>query len=1248
MASRAVDAINAHRNALLLREQSAMQVQARAWLGVEAELNRVAVPLIEQAKQGNLSRGQIVQLERYQALMSQTSTQLKGYEGFMNDQITEGQRTAASMAIDHASSAINASAQDAGMMSVQFNRLPVAAVENMVGLTTTGSPLSSILADASRGAPERLGQELINSIALGRNPVETARLAVRRGLGPTFTRMRTIARTEQLRVYRQVSLASYSHSGVVDEYRRLSARDSRVCPACLFSDGRTYPISKPFAEHPQGRCTTIPVIRGHKAPAYETGEEWFKRQDVKTQRDILGNARYDLWREGKVKQLGDFIEEVHNDEWGDSMTTRSLYDVVGRRPPRPDRLASIVDESNSDYFSSASGSGLPEMSPEAAESWARGTKIPDELWVVKASSGADKIRMNGFGNTVILDADPAAMGKKLAANPDAQAVLVKVNVQKPALVVINPMSSSKDIAEKFFGRSLDDLQDETGEKDVYKIFAAKGYDALDLQPPSGKGRMVIVFDPYNAVPVKNKAEKPGPGGGGIRLGPKRWEPTMSRKDADEWAFSSAAGRDFYYVSGPDHSSGFDPIDGFSTKKGPFEHRFGDGVYLIADQDKTLAHYQDLAGANQKTVVTRVNVKKIAVVNDEGWTMTDDEILRLALKVKPKEARAMVAEYGSAHNALRSLNYDAIEFRSTHLKSVGGNRIIVFNKQNVVAIDGEAGPYVPKAGKPTTPPKTPTPPKPPPPPKPPTHPRDPIQDGTFVPKGYRVIPDGEEGDATLRAEYKEWLDGLTKEEKHALGVYYGSGASRINGDLRRGVPFFEPSDEKNVQLIDQALEKSRVPENLVVFRGMRNPRLAKAINEGRAMDITFFEDGYTSTTTSKKIAREKFTTPDDDSILAEIRLPKGKKGGLISPSYSEENEILLPRGSQYRVVGHHVENGKKVVTLEIVSQGADEEEEAFQAQEAALKAADKKKRLETPKTHLTAKYPTEQYGFYVDDEEISRAKSTSELEKILEQRYPGTSFDFHGAHLEVAQTTADEFHRLAQKYPNVAGELKYVGTYGTKSKIPKMASGTFNGSKTIAHASRDGKYIGLNLDSYAHPEKMMKDNKNSGWSGWTVQHGTEVYPALTHEFGHHIENYYYNKSNPRSVVTPYRTKSEWEVKKTYGNRNQGGTIQHMLWEFNRWTKPTTELSKYAVTTNDSVLGQNEEGWAEAFTKAELYPEDDWDPYTKAHRRFITVVKPDMSLYEKPSTEISTLPEKKQVEARGVIQDFYKKAGILFRG
>jgi len=1150
----------------------------------------------------------------------------------MEDQIREGQRTAASMAIDHAVGAINASAQEAGMMAVQFNRLPVAAVENMVGLTTTGSPLSSVLADASRGAPERLGQELINSIALGRNPIETARLAVRRGLGPTFTRMRTIARTEQLRVYRQVSLATYSHSGVVDEYRRLSARDSRVCPACLFADGRTYPISKPFAEHPQGRCTTIPVIRGHKAPEFETGEQWFKKQNVETQKKILGNTRYDLWKGGKVKQLGDFIEETHDDDWGDSMTTRSLHDVLGHRPVRPDRAPTVYDEAMSEVYGAATGGGPPEMYEAEAEGWAAGSEIEGDFWVVKSSASVGKVRSQGFGGIVMMDADPAAVEKKLKAAPGSEAIKVKINVQKPAVVQINPMSSSKDIAEKFFGRPLAKLQEETGETDVYKIFQAKGYDSLDLAPSSGKGRMIIVFDPANTVPVKPGGPKPPPAPPKPKK--KTWEPIMSEADAKDWAEGTVVERDLYYVSGPYHRSGFSALDGFDTKEGPFEHRFGDGVYLIADDDKTLSHYQNLAGSQAKTIVTKVKLKKVAVVDDEGWTMTDEEILRLSLKVKPKEARELLKTHGSAHNVLRNLDYDAIEFKSTRLKATGGNRIIVFDKHNVVAIDGKAGP-----GKPTPP----EPPKPPPlPPK--TPPTGPIQNGTFVPKGYRIISDGEEGDATLRAEYKPWLDSLSKEEKHALGVYYGAGAGRINTTLRLGIPFTEPSDEKNVKLIDQALNRSKVPENLVVFRGMRNPRLAKAIQEGRAMDVVFFEDGYTSTTTSKKIAREKFTGPGDDTLIAEIRLPKGTKGGLISPDYSEENEILLPRGMGYKVVGHHIEDGKKVVTLEIVRFGdVEDDEAAWQAEQKALEDKQKKERLATPKSLLTPKYRTAEYGFYVDDEEIIQTTTTKEVEKVLKKRYPSTEFDFKGMHLEVAQTTADEYHRLAQKYPEVAGELRYIGTYQTESKIPPFSQKFSKKDDAIAHASRDGRRIGTNIAFYGDPEKFKKSSRNCGYTGWTVQYDQEVYTTLTHEFGHQVANYYENSL--RTVVGDYYVTARGRASDIEG---APGTTTHLFNTFNSWYKPTEKLSRYAVTTNGDK--RRPEGWAEAFSKSEVYPDGDWDEYTKAYRKFVTELPPDNAKWKgfKDATEMSSAPEKEQVKIRGKLQELYKKVGVMFTG
>ena len=85
---------------------------------------------------------------------------------------------------------------------MQFNRLPVAAVQNMVGLTGQGTPVGDVLARRGDGGADGLRQALVDGIALGRNPVETGGVRCGRGWRRAL-RMATIARTETLRVHRR-------------------------------------------------------------------------------------------------------------------------------------------------------------------------------------------------------------------------------------------------------------------------------------------------------------------------------------------------------------------------------------------------------------------------------------------------------------------------------------------------------------------------------------------------------------------------------------------------------------------------------------------------------------------------------------------------------------------------------------------------------------------------------------------------------------------------------------------------------------------------------------------------------------------------------------------------------------------------------------------------------------------------------------------------------------------------------------
>lgn len=322
-----VDAVNGFRADLLRGEQAAMQEAARRWLGVEQALQaQIDATTLQLAANGDFTVSQAMRSRRWLSLMEQTRDELRKYENYIEPRIRDGQRDMITRAIRHSEQAIQAVATEAQIV-VPFNRLPVSAVESMVGLAGDGSPLRAVLDDAAGAGADALGQQLVNGVALGLNPREVARRAMRLGLGQSFTRMQLISRTEQLRVYRLTTLQSYTNSRVVVAYKRLSARDRRTCIACLFADGEEYPMEHGFDEHPAGRCTLIPLLANVPRVQYQTGQEWFVQQPEAVQREMLGAVRFGLWQRGEAS-LTDMVSRDWSDTWGGSLRVTRVRDLV--------------------------------------------------------------------------------------------------------------------------------------------------------------------------------------------------------------------------------------------------------------------------------------------------------------------------------------------------------------------------------------------------------------------------------------------------------------------------------------------------------------------------------------------------------------------------------------------------------------------------------------------------------------------------------------------------------------------------------------------------------------------------------------------------------------------------------------------------------------------------------------------------------------------------------------------------------
>lgn len=320
-----VDTMNSFRRQVQAGEDAAVAQMASRWLQVERNLQdsaeNTARIILDARRAGRaVTPGMLLRHERFLDLLAQAQTQIRRFAPEAANIITGRQRTLASLGIDHAAQAINTISANA-----VFNRLPVAALENLIGLAGDGSPLRDLLEDSYGPGADGILDEMVKGVSLGKNPVSIAKAIVRQGLARSLDRMILINRTETLRVYRQASLDSYRASGIVGSYKRIAARSTRTCIGCLAADGRVYPLDTPFDEHPQGRCTMVPVVDGQPEPTWKYGPQWFADQDEAIQREMLGPGRYALYRAGTPFEA--FDTRKGNATWGGSIVPTPLRDL---------------------------------------------------------------------------------------------------------------------------------------------------------------------------------------------------------------------------------------------------------------------------------------------------------------------------------------------------------------------------------------------------------------------------------------------------------------------------------------------------------------------------------------------------------------------------------------------------------------------------------------------------------------------------------------------------------------------------------------------------------------------------------------------------------------------------------------------------------------------------------------------------------------------------------------------------------
>ncbi len=322
-----IKVLREYRIALDAKERALMDDMARRWIEIErkleADMSALSYEVIRRVEAGEHITEQMVwRMDRYKKIHAQVEDEIKKYNTeYAARTISQAQEEYAMLGIRSAQDAITYSY---GAIGRSFNRLPVSAVRSMIGFAGNGAPLNKLLKRDYPDAVDGLMKALINGVARGQNPAQTAK-DMADGMGMGLDRAVLIARTETARAYRTASTEQYRQSGVVRGFKRLVKKET-ACMACLMLDGEKFDLQSELYDHPRGKCIVVCDVEGVKPPTWQTGEQWFKTLTPEEQQIKMGAEKYQLWKDGQFK-LKDMAKFAHSNEWGDSPRVATVKEL---------------------------------------------------------------------------------------------------------------------------------------------------------------------------------------------------------------------------------------------------------------------------------------------------------------------------------------------------------------------------------------------------------------------------------------------------------------------------------------------------------------------------------------------------------------------------------------------------------------------------------------------------------------------------------------------------------------------------------------------------------------------------------------------------------------------------------------------------------------------------------------------------------------------------------------------------------
>lgn len=325
--------------------QEIIRAWGTAWNELAGEWDAALQDLVAASKDGRWpSRRQVSRARRAQRAMETTRAALLDLSRQLPVTVTQALPTMTADAVAWSNRLTAAQypvqAGTAVQIMATFDVVSDAALNAIVKRTT--ERITSLSRPLSPQAEQAMRSTLIRGIAVGDNPIETAKLMLNRvedAFNGGRNRALVIARTEMLDAHRAAGRAQdLANADVLQGWQWVAQLDRRTCPSCWAQHGSMHDLDELGPEdHQQGRCARVPVTKswaslgfhGIDEPAsiLPDAEQVFAGMPREDQLAVMGAKRLDLLDSGKAS-WSDLSVKRTTTGWRDSYAPRPVSDLA--------------------------------------------------------------------------------------------------------------------------------------------------------------------------------------------------------------------------------------------------------------------------------------------------------------------------------------------------------------------------------------------------------------------------------------------------------------------------------------------------------------------------------------------------------------------------------------------------------------------------------------------------------------------------------------------------------------------------------------------------------------------------------------------------------------------------------------------------------------------------------------------------------------------------------------------------------